>query len=977
MSKRTEETVVEIPFVETCVQVGYVHLNGLTLSPDFNSKERLTFKDVILNDTFKNSLKKLNPSIIDAQVSEIVQLLKVQRPSVFEANKEIYNYLTKGIKLTTDTKTGKKDQTFRLISEDHSENIYHVVNQFKIQGLTENIRPDIILFINGLPITLVECKYSGTEASPLTAGFDQIKVYERKVPQLFYFNQILISTYKDKAQFGSITGIPNSLYEWKETYPFNKQGLNSQDTMIWGLLHPENITDILFNHIGFEDSAKLLPRYQQFRAVKKTISLISEEKAPRIERGGLVFHTQRSGKTFTMINLAKALHKQLPDYKIVFLVDRTDLEVQHLKSFKKTLEYPVVEIDDSQELQKELKTNSSNIVFGMIHKFRDDEKYEELNASHKIIVIVDEAHRSQYKSLGANLNRALPNAPKIGFTGTPLFKNDTSVKEFGKIIDSYTRSEAVADKCTVPLKYESRLPVIEAEIKKIESDESLMLGKVDKKLKDKAIRRFVNVSNIFNSQPVIAVIAKDIINHYTTVVEPEGFKAMIVVEDKATSIEYLKMIKLYSSLNATIIVSGDHNDPPEMKPYTDSVIHESQIEEFKDKNGKLKILIVVAKLLTGFNAPICQVLYFCKKLKEHSLAQAIDRPITPYPNKQYGLIVDYVGIRESLEETIKMFDDPSHQKDIYQDIKNDFETIKEKHKEFLKYAYEIDLSKDYSDQFLIFESQEKRDSLMDSYRDFNKAINILLPDPEAVKYAMIAKKYLKFIKELRGFYLDESMGLSEIGEKIKILLNDHIKVDDITSLEEPIDVLSVEFLTQVKSRSKVEVQKAEVLYAIKKYVKTNRNHDPVYFDKVSKKVEEVLSLFNGNSAEHLKELLKLREEIKSQESYAKSINLEFKDLPKLHTIQEFVNNNSDLSINDKSSVAINLLPVLEEAMSLIQGYKNKIDGLDKPENIQKIKSQISEMMSDAFFKEDNSKADYSLFMDRAELLAIDLVDKYR
>lgn len=970
--KRTEETIVEFPFIETCKKVGYTHIDGRTLTPEFHIDERPSMKDVLLHKTLKDSLKRLNPIITNDQIKEIFSTLTQVRPNLFEANKEIYSLLTKGIKLTVDSKNGKKDKTFRILSEDPKENVYYVVNQMKIYGSKENIKPDIILFINGIPVVVPECKYSGTESNPLNAGLHQLQVYMQKVPTLFNFNQILISTFKEKAIAGSITGFNLYFNEWKDTYPHNIKTDNLQETMIYGLLHPENLTDIIFNHINFEGSSKTIPRYQQYRAVKKAMNALKQESKPRVDRGGIIFHTQRSGKTYTMINLAKTMHKELPDYKIVFLVDRVDLEKQHLNTFNSTLNKPIKEIDSASDLIEELKTDSSNIVFAMIHKFKDDEVFPLLNKSNKIIVVIDEAHRSQYKLLGANLNRALPNAPKLGFTGTPLFKDDKTMKEFGEILDSYTRSEAVADNCTVPLKYENRMPNVDADLEAIKEDESFVLSGISKEDKDKGIKSYVNTSNIYNSKPVIKVICKDIIKHFTQVVEPEGFKAMIVTESKKVAYQYFQMLKELNGPEATIIVSGDHNQEEYLNDFTDANKHDKEIANYKSEQGNIKILIVVDKLLTGFNAPICQTIYFCKKLKEHSLAQAIDRPVTPYPNKTYGLIIDYCGIRDDLEETIQLFDRYQDRESVYKDIKEESNTLKSVWETFEKKAFDIDLN-NYEASFLKYSDEKKREELFHYFREANKCINILLPSAEAVLYSTKSKSYLKFIKELRGVYNQENLDLSEIGNKIKKILDDHVKAEKIENRPEAVDILSPEFLKVVKSHKTIEVQAAEAQYAIKKYIQTNRKNDPIFFDKMAEKVQKVLEKYNENIAEQLNQILKIRDEVENEKNRASHLGIQLEDMPVLHKIQKFLSENTNLDSDEIGVIRSRIVPKLNQVKDLILEKKSQQDGLYKETNLNEIKAFVSDLM-DKFYDE---KEEYEIYSNRAETLAAELIETYR
>ena len=980
MMRRTEETVVELPFIETAKLVGYIYRDGTVITPEFHPEERSSMKDVILQKTFTDSLVRLNPNITQSQIHEIFQKFKQIHTDQFQGNKEIYEMMTQGVKLSVDTPSGKKDKHFRIISEDPKENTYNIINQLKIHGSKKNIKPDILIYINGLPIVLTECKYSGTESQPLNAGLNQIQVYMKKAPQLFLFNQILISTYKDKAYAGTITGFPTFFNEWLDTYPFDIKTQNQQESMIWGLLHPENLTEILFNHILFEGSSKIMPRYQQYRAVRKTMKVLSQEASPKKERSGIIFHTQRSGKTYTMINLARTLHKDLPDYKIVFLVDRVDLEVQHLKTFKNTLNKPIIEIDSTKELFSELKTDKSNIVFAMIHKFRDDEVFPLLNNSSKIIVVVDEAHRSQYKLLGSNLNRALPNAPKIGFTGTPLFKNDKTTEEFGEIIDLYPRSQAIADKCTVPLKYENRLPLVDADLKAIKEDESFILSGLTKEQKEQGIKKFVTVSSLYNSLPVIKVITKDIITHFKTVVEPEGFKAMLVTESKEIAYQYHQMIKSLNGPKSTIVFSGNHNDPEYLLEFSKADRNNKDIENFKSFDGDIKILIVVDKLLTGFNAPICQTMYFCKKIKEHNLAQAIDRPVTPYitPNqnsKQFGLIIDYCGIKDDIQETIELFDKDVDKLNVYKDVSNDLELLKEAQDLFInKSASDIDLNQ-FEESLLKYKDNKKREELFHYYKEFNKAINNLLPSEDAQTYLYHSKKYLKFIKELTVLYSQkEELGLEDIGEKIKSILNEHVKAQKIETTGQSIDILSAEFLTKkIDKRNKTELQCAEAQYAIKKYIDTNRHNDPIFFDKLAEKVEKVLEKYKNNAKELLSQLLLLRQELLNQEKKAQTLGLQTDDLPKFNYIQDFLLKNTNLNTEDQQVIVDEIVPKLKSIKQIILDKGSEQEGLYKDSNISEIKNKTIDLLAD--FHDD--KVDYKTYSDRLSVLASELIEKYR
>ena len=471
---------VEWPAIEQLQSWDWTYIKGEDLSPD-TSSERSSLKDVVLETRLSESLKRINPWISEQNLHKVVKdLTKTQYTSLMEANQSIWEMINQCVSVMQDLGKGNRGQTVKIIDFDNLDNNDFIcTNQFKISGINQNIIPDIILFVNGLPLAVIECK-SPYITNPLEAGIDQLLRYaNRRKPEndegaekLFHYNQMMVSTHRDKARVGTITSRMEHYLEWKDPYPTKLEdidaGEGSQDVLIAGLFNRENFLDIIQNFTVFEPVdgriIKKIPRYQQFRAVHKTIERLKTGKT-KYEKSGVIWHTQGSGKSLTMVFLAVKMRRdpELREYKLVFITDRTQLDQQLTETFRNAQSETIHHAKSVAQLKELLASDASDIITAMVQKFQESSEqteFPELNASDKIIVLADEAHRTQYGTLGAAINVALPNAPKVGFTGTPLIKSQKTTFEFGKYIDTYTIEQAVQDGATVQILYEGREPAV-------------------------------------------------------------------------------------------------------------------------------------------------------------------------------------------------------------------------------------------------------------------------------------------------------------------------------------------------------------------------------------------------------------------------------------------------------------------------------------------------------------------------------------
>jgi len=814
-----------------------------------------------------------------------------------------------------DLGKGNKGQTVHIIDFENPENNeFLCTNQFKVSGVNQNIIPDILCFVNGLPLAVIECK-SPYITNPMEAGINQLLRYanlrtpenDEGAEKLFHYNLMMVSTHRDKARVGTITSRMEHYLEWKDPYPstLSKDGKefvfrekvegldyprgvlippyqpeiliepNAQEVMLYGLFDRANFLDILQNFTVFEPVdgriIKKIPRYQQFRAVHKTIERLKEGETPK-EKSGVIWHTQGSGKSLTMVFLSIKLRRDpdLRDYKLVFLTDRTQLDNQLTSTFTNTQGETIHHAGSVKKLKELLAKDSSDIVTAMVQKFQesaDEFEFPVLNESEKIIVLADEAHRTQYGALGAAINTALPNAPRIAFTGTPLIKSQKTTSTFGSYIDTYTIEEAVKDGATVQILYEGREPAVRVTGDSLDSLFDEYFG--DKTEDEKALikRRFGNTQAVLEAPQRIRRVAMDILKHYREHIQPNGFKAMIVTSSRNAAITYKEQLDKLESPKSAVIISGDHNDEQRFLEYTDGTKQKKQIEDFKKPLGTgegqsdLSILIVKDMLLTGFDAPVAQVMYLDRKLSDHSLLQAIARVNRTNKNKFRGYIVDYYGLSDYLTEALEMFS-KEDVKGALVELKDEIPKLKNSHTRVLKHFEGMDLD-DLDACILSLEDELRRQDFQTDFKIFAKQLDIILPDPAAIPFLKDLKRLGKISVGARNLFRDEQLDIAGAGEKVKALIEEHVYSTGVDPKIPPVDLLAgnyEEVLNQHKSRRS---KASEIENAIKHHIKINFEDDPEYYKELSERLEGIIRRHEEKWDELVQLLLDFRGNIES------------------------------------------------------------------------------------------------------------------
>ncbi len=944
--KMDERNHVEEPFLRQLETMPGLHWKVMRLD-NFQSPaetQRTDFTQIILKDDFASALQKINPWLEYDQVEEVIEkVTRFESDNLLQNNEHALSLILRGTTVSQNRKTGEQSPDVKLVDFDHPvNNSYVAVSQFKVRitGTDNHIYPDIICFLNGMPIVLVECK-SPKAKEPIPEAIDQMMRYcEQRNYQkegnkpLFYFNQFIVATCRNRAKFGTITTtIEKHFYRWTDPYPESIDELinicnpqshlfvdeqnndedltlsqrtspNDQQRLVHGMLKPQNLLSIIRSFSVFSTDSKgnmikVVGRYQQFRAVKKTVHQILNGTNKR-ERGGIIWHTQGSGKSLTMVFLIREmwLYPRLQSYKVILLTDRTQLDDQ-IKETAKGVGFTINDPKSITKVKEALRANTSEIVSCMIHKFQERDladAFPELNTSENILILTDEAHRSQYSLLGANLDRALPNATRIAFTGTPIEKTEAT---YGEYIDKYTMRQAIKDGVTLEIVYEGRTHNAEVEDKKgmdekfedVFSDYNIM-----QRLQ---ILGFGTREAYLEAEDTIKSKAADMMKHFVEQVFPNGFKAQIVTCSKETADRYHKVTKtelehivrnlkaenpfninidLLEKMRIEVVISSGHNDPPHLKVHGDSTKNKAKIASFKipfgeekdGVSGDIGILIVVDMLLTGFDAPIEQVMYLDKVIVAHNLLQAIARVNrVATDDKDVGFIVDYVGIGHHLKKALDVYFE-KEQQEMLSCVVDPTELLKEletTHKEVWK-IFEENGIKDLTDLdafYDLFYDEDLRFKFIDAYRKFTKAIDNVFPRKEALDYTKDMFRFSEISVLASQHLRDARMSLKGIPAKLRSITDEFLKSKGIEQKVEPISIMDESFFDHVNTKQRTKTKAAEVEHAIRHFIDINISEDPELYASFAEALAEILQNFKNNWDEIFRRLEELRQRIINKE----------------------------------------------------------------------------------------------------------------
>ena len=1082
----SEFTNVEKPFLDKLEELGWRIINqgSYGIPQDPKSSLRSSFKEVTLKQEFLKGVEQINtvngaPWLTAKQLEDIYEeLIGIERAnlSLLEANKQIFERLI-GVTKTTVAKnevTGEENPLVKLIDfKNWDANEFVAINQFRIVtpgGPRQGIIPDIVLFVNGLPIVVIECKEVDV-ADPISSAVDQIMRYantrddefgiKEGEERLFYYNLFSIATHGEEARVGSITGDYEYYLNWKDIFPqeyknidtlqyaaeeeerYKSNGLQNdprvrQEVLIKGILNKEILLDILQHFTLYMEikegvEVKIICRYQQYRAVGKTVERL-RYGTNASERSGVVWHTQGSGKSLTMVFLVRKLRSQadLKDFKVVLMVDRKDLQKQLSATARLTNEFKEKNIVSSRkELKPKLSGTASDLTMVMVHKFVQEElqhsqallrAYEEkgevpefkpfdvVNTSDRIVILIDEAHRTQGGDMGDNLFRAFPNAAKIAFTGTPLLTDRHKQKTHerfggtGEFIDTYKIREAVDDRATLDIRYIGKTTRDNISSKEaFDAEFEDVFKKQTKEEKEEIQKRYGTMQAYLENKDRLRKIAKDIVQHYVKDILPNGFKAMVVgnsvlaaaryqyyieeciqeyIEEEESKsnpdtelIEKLKFLKV-----GTIVTKQDNNELGFISKVRIKAKENNAIENFKkdfdfskDKSGNylkretgVAFLCVCDKLLTGFDAPIAQVMYLDKNIREHDLLQAIARVNRTKQNKSHGLLVDYYGVSNHLKAALNIWgaEDEEDIKELlayFKDIDKEIPVLEARYNrliqlfedkgisDFKKFAEQqmTDKEKEFQlaeDCIALAESIAFRAQFDTYLKAFFDSLDLLFNSKVAHQYYIPARRFGYLLMRIKNRFKDSSMDLKWAKPKVRKMIDAYLQTLGIDSKIPPVSLLSDDFTKEVNKLDKNSKAKAsEMEHAIRRHIKVNMQKDPALYKRFLRRMEEIIERYADNWEMIVQEFYKVREDLnkgregEEQESGLSQQELPFYDFIVFTTLKE-----EELSEEEKEV----LKDLTKTLVSLLQDAINKPNfWRGRPSAIRKLQGKIEDEIS--------------------------------
>lgn len=917
--KLDERTHVELPLLDQLRGLGWEVLDLSTQqTPGETHRSNLT--EVLMQPVLRAQLRVIQPWLQDDQADEVVQqLAALPGSNLLQNNQHVFRLLTEGTSVSENRATGAKSPTVQFIDFDKVENNrFMAVCQFKvrIRGTEHHIIPDVVLFVNGIPVVVIEAK-SPKVKDALPEAIDQLMRYSEQrgakgegSAALFAFNQFLVVTCRNEAKFGTITTHNEKhFYRWADPYPMKIDDLrqggsspNDQQRVVAGMMAQANLLSIIRTFTIFSTSdmgelIKVVGRHQQFKAVKEAVNRLLTGQNPRA-RSGIIWHTQGSGKSLTMMFMVREMyrHAALAKWKVIFVTDRTQLEEQ-LSETSQSIGFQVKVADSIKTLKELLASEASDLVMAMIHKFREadlEATFPELNKSPHILVMTDEAHRSQYSILAANLDKGIPNASRIGYTGTPIDKTE---KVFGDYIDKYTMRDAIEDGVTLEIVYEGRThkadvkdkPGMDAKFADVFSD-----YQIDERL---TILGFGSRAAYLEAETTIQAKAQDMVEHYLTHVFPNGYKAQIVASSREAAVRYktyvdaalLTAVKeaeeqqpqpanlaVLKKLKSDVVISGSHNDELHLKAFTDSSKHEATIKSFKlpfDKedngvSGDVGIIIVNNMLLTGFDAPIEQVMYLDKVIVAHGLLQAIARVNrVGGQTKDKGFVVDYVGIGHHLKKALDSYDE-REQKELTEAIsfpEDELRELQASHAAITAFLTKNGLSDlaDHDAFFDVFYDEDLRFEFMALFKVFTKNLNLVFPARQALDH-MGDYNALVAINELAAkHFRDERLSMKGIPPKLRQITDAYLVSKGIDVMVKPISILDEDFQKEVKKHDRIKSKAAAIEHAVRNHLDVELNDDPELQASFADALAQIFLDFAQNWAKIYEALEKLRQRIVS------------------------------------------------------------------------------------------------------------------
>lgn len=994
--------------------MGYTYI-----SPADCDKQRGSRYHVLLRDILRGQLRRLNRYVYAGAENEF-SAANIERAmedldepltdGLVRTSEKIYDALLLG-KSYPETVGDGKMLSFNLkyIDWDNPQNnVFHVTEEFAVDSRDRqhNARPDIVLFINGIPFAVIECK---APHIPVDEAVGQMIRNQQAayIPQLFKFAQLVVATNKNAVKYATV-GTPKKFWSvWKEQ---DDEWLQTrlkalvpdrmpteQDRNTVSLFSRERVFELIRYFILFDANVKKVCRYQQFFAVREIMKTIAESDEHGNRQSGVIWHTQGSGKSLTMVMLAKYILMELKDChpRVVIVTDRKELDAQIAATFAHTRLTPA-RATSGRHLVELVNSARADVITSIINKFNTVERQEVKNPSRDIFVLVDESHRSNYGLMATRMRSVFPNACYIGFTGTPLMKSEkNTMARFGRLIHKYTIRDGVEDGAIVPLIYEGRF----VEQKVDEENIDLWFKQTTRRLteaqREDLRRKWSSIRRLTSTDARIKRIALDISEHFIEGYKDTGFKAMLATNYKRDAIRYLQCFEQFGDLNCAVVIS-----PPDMREGVDDVDEgaddlvvsfwskmmrqygdaDRYEEAIKNKfcDGEIDILIVCSKLLTGFDAPLCQVLYIDKELKEHGLLQAIARTNRLHEGKDYGLIVDYRGLIEKLDTAMDMYSgaglenfDGGDLKGVVVDVMSAIGNLRSAYTQLVELFAPVGSISDTEAVEVFLADDKMRQDFYTLLCAFGRALHLVLNAEQA---------YNALGKEERQKYQDTFIFFSKVRRSVKLqycdaidnaeyeplmqnLLDTHLSVAGLKKITSPIDILNKDdFEKELEELGSLRSKADAIASRMTRSISEKRDENPAYYDSFSKRIRDALALYKEKVISEAEYLAKMRTIMEDYHAGRSTVSYPERIKNNVHA-QAFYGVLTALfdEVEDERITPDFVAEVSEEITKIVASH-SQVDWT----NNKTIHDRISQDIDDLFYKYEK---------ERGLKLSFDLIDK--
>ena len=884
-----EMTTSQRPAIQVLQKLGYEYIseeqNKVLRN---NNLADVIFKDVLtkkLNEInsyeYKGETYKFSASTIGQAIKDLNEDLVT---GLISTNEKIYDLLTLGKSYQENMVDGsKRSFDIKYIDFEHPENNdFYVTEEFSVLRMNgkDYARPDIVLFVNGIPLAVIECKDSSV---PIIQAISQTIRNQKPdyIPQLFKFIQIVMAANKNETKYATC-GTPDKFWSSWNEQDIEKQNktlekvvigrhITKQDRDIVSLFEKKRFLELIKDFIIFEAGQKKICRYQQYSAVKAMLDRIKKER-----KGGVVWHTQGSGKSITMVYITKKLMEdnEIKNPQVVVVTDRVDLDAQIHKTFNR-IGIEAARATTGNNLVDLIKNEKNRVITTVVNKFETVVKSGVIVDSPNTFILVDEGHRTQYGEINKRMQEVFKGAIYISFTGTPIMKKDRNIfKKFGGLIHKYSLDDALKDKAIVPLIYEGKMVDQDVSKEAIDMRLDMLTRNLTKEQKLEVIKKWSKFEKVASSEQRLELIAWDIANNFNQTLKGTGFNAMLACNKKVEAVKYYNIFREeFPELEVAVVISPldmregegsideDTNDIVK-KFYINAIANYKNEEEYEDiikskfVNGDIDILIVVDKLLTGFDAPRASTLYLDKQIKEHNLLQAIARVNRLCDGKDYGYIVDYRGLLGELDKALTMYKDAGLEDFEENDIRSSVYYIDTEIDNMFK-AYDslkeifknIKNKEDLEEYEILLEDEKIRKDFYDKLCKFGSILGVILPSDRA--YYKIGKEKIAELRKALVFYqklratvklrYSESIDHKEYEAKMQKLLDNYVVAKDMMRITEPVNITDTENFEKELERIPSDRGKADMIRTrLTKTISEKTKEDPAYYKKFSTRIEETI-----------------------------------------------------------------------------------------------------------------------------------------